>query len=826
MKKNISINISGIIFHIEEEGYETLKEYLQAISAYFSSYEDHQEIVSDIESRIAEIFLAKLDEHRQVITLQDVNELIANMGQISDFEAAEAIYESPYEPAKEAEKQEETVFYQEYTGQEQYEQEAAGEAGSKRKLYRDQKRKLVGGVASGVAHYLRIDPIWIRLLFILPLLLLIMDVFNNADSLFIMSMVLYCGIWFFVPASDALEEDTKVKRLFRDPEDQVIGGVSSGLAAYFGIDATIVRVLFVAGMFLGAVGLIIYLIIWFTTPEAKSITERMQMEGEPITLENIEKKIKDSFQLDEEGEESWFARVLLFPFRCIAAVLTFLSENLKPVAQLLFKLFLVVLGVVLALESIFGVLVLSILLFLILGLLHNWDVIMQLQQYVLYEIDAFDLEVLTAIRDIIPVNAAVSVYVTSLIPLIFLGIIGFSLISRRIMISKLMTWGLLSVWVLGIIGTVITVPAVAMEFKSEGVVKEVQYFALPAKGEMLRIALNDIGTSEVREVNLTIRGHDKETIEMIQRTSAKGKSRQEALDNARAVRYQTKQEGNLLSFDSKFTLPENQPFRVQSLDINLYLPYHMDFEMDPALGNILNATLYPNGYRVGQLEGNFWTFNQEGLRCLSCPDQHGIAAEAKEGERVFSPEEFSFVTISGMYDVTFREGPAKIQVKGREEDLQHFELKIENKRLLIENQSSGSNDKIELLIQSPEIVAIDLSGRMYVKFHEFHPEVLHMNMEGAINCEAEMFNELLNLKLSGASEMKLKGRGEVFNLEVDGASQVDAFDYPAEVVNVQNMGMGKSKVYAQEVLNISSSYADNVSYKGSPEFVQQKENWK
>jgi hypothetical protein len=89
MKKNISINISGIIFHIEEDGYENLKKYLDSINKYFSSFEDSSEILADIESRIAEIFLSKLNEEKQVITSEDVNSLVATMGSVSDFKAAE-----------------------------------------------------------------------------------------------------------------------------------------------------------------------------------------------------------------------------------------------------------------------------------------------------------------------------------------------------------------------------------------------------------------------------------------------------------------------------------------------------------------------------------------------------------------------------------------------------------------------------------------------------------------------------------------------------------------------------------------------------------------
>ena len=89
MKKNISINIGGIIFHIEEDGYERLRKYLDSVNKYFASFEDSSEILADIEGRIAEIFLAKLNEGKQVITADDVTSLIATMGSVSDFKAAE-----------------------------------------------------------------------------------------------------------------------------------------------------------------------------------------------------------------------------------------------------------------------------------------------------------------------------------------------------------------------------------------------------------------------------------------------------------------------------------------------------------------------------------------------------------------------------------------------------------------------------------------------------------------------------------------------------------------------------------------------------------------
>src|SRR3990170_3096246 len=151
MKKNISINISGIIFHIEEDGYETLKKYLDSINRYFSTFEDSSEILADIESRIAEIFLSKLNEEKQIITSDDVNTLIATMGSVSDFKAVEepenaSAYTKTEVPNEQTSQQSKTYI-------------------PPKQLYRDQKRKILGGVCAGLGNYFNVDPLWIRLLF-------------------------------------------------------------------------------------------------------------------------------------------------------------------------------------------------------------------------------------------------------------------------------------------------------------------------------------------------------------------------------------------------------------------------------------------------------------------------------------------------------------------------------------------------------------------------------------------------------------------------------------------------------------------------------------
>ena len=173
MKKTISINISGVIFHIEEDGYDKLKSYLTTVQQYFSTYEDSSEIVTDIENRIAEKLLAKLKAaDRQAVSLEDVNELTAAMGTVADFEAVEeeevlvtsggrnsATGSGNARPGGQSTGSATGAYGSERTG-------GAGAFAGPRKLVRDLRRKTLGGVAAGLAHYFNMDVVWVRLIFV------------------------------------------------------------------------------------------------------------------------------------------------------------------------------------------------------------------------------------------------------------------------------------------------------------------------------------------------------------------------------------------------------------------------------------------------------------------------------------------------------------------------------------------------------------------------------------------------------------------------------------------------------------------------------------
>ncbi|MFT6192904.1 MAG: phage shock protein PspC (stress-responsive transcriptional regulator) [Paraglaciecola sp.] len=85
------------------------------------------------------------------------------------------------------------------------------------------------------------------------------------------------------------------KKLFRDGDDKFVGGVASGIAHYFDIDTIWVRLGLLALFFGAGFGVLVYIILWILLPEAKTTAEKLQMEGEPVNIDNIEKKIRKEF---------------------------------------------------------------------------------------------------------------------------------------------------------------------------------------------------------------------------------------------------------------------------------------------------------------------------------------------------------------------------------------------------------------------------------------------------------------------------------------------------------------------------------------------------
>jgi len=484
MKKNISINISGIIFHIEEDGYEILRKYLDSVNRYFASFEDSTEILADIEGRIAEIFLARLNEGKQVITVEDVQSLMATMGSVSDFKAAEEQETPSGEFKQESRKQ-------------------SAPTDESRKLYRDNKRKILGGVCAGLGHYFNLDPVWPRLL--LALLTL------GTSGIF---LIIYVILWIVLPGTDL--EETSVKKMYRDPDKRVLGGVASGVAAFFDADLALIRVLFVIfGIF--GFGIVIYIVMWIVLPEAKTITEKMKMQGEPVTLSNIESSVRKSMNEKEPTEESILTRIILLPFRAIGAILRLLGPLLRTIVDVL----RVAIGIVISLIGLFLILGFLLAFGVLLGTLSppNWHLFSD------YGIFSPGIP-FNAIRNSFPTWLALVAFFTVLIPSLFAVLVGSSIIARRVVFSATVGWSLFVIFFISAGILTVSLPQLIFGFKEKGEYKTEQVVDVGSKTPVLQIL--ETGMDDYDVTTIYLRGHDAKNILLVKRFESQGPSRKVA----------------------------------------------------------------------------------------------------------------------------------------------------------------------------------------------------------------------------------------------------------------------------------------------------------
>jgi len=187
MKITENINLAGLIFIIDQDALIKLQHYLNSIERFFAIKEEGKEVVADIEGRISELFETKINKSKEVITIEDVNQIIEIMGMPEDF-----MNEIQPEPKKQS------------------------------------------------YHYR-----------------------NNP------------------------------KKLYRDPDDKVLGGVSSGLGAFFNLDPVLFRVLFVLAVIFTGIGVLVYIILWIVLPEARTFAQKLEMKGYQANVSNIHQSVKN-----------------------------------------------------------------------------------------------------------------------------------------------------------------------------------------------------------------------------------------------------------------------------------------------------------------------------------------------------------------------------------------------------------------------------------------------------------------------------------------------------------------------------------------------------
>jgi phage shock protein PspC (stress-responsive transcriptional regulator) len=309
MKKIININLSGRVIPIEDSAYEKLQGYIESLRRHFAREEGRDEIINDIESRIAELMNDKIRKGASCVTDADVEEIISSMGRPEDFDGDNTEEDNNSQSGQSQQQQQ--YSYNENT------------RFTRTRLFRDTSDKLIGGVCSGLAAYMNVDPSIVRILFAIITL-----------GGFGVGFLIYIVLWMILPTKDL--EGFTGKRLYRNPDDKVVGGVAGGLAAYFNKETWLIRLIFIGPLALnilfGIIGSItwnyhfdvfpnivfgslngtlflIYIVLWMVLPEAKTNYEKMEMRGEKVDVNRIRDNVRQEMDGVKDRVKNWSEEV-------------------------------------------------------------------------------------------------------------------------------------------------------------------------------------------------------------------------------------------------------------------------------------------------------------------------------------------------------------------------------------------------------------------------------------------------------------------------------------------------------------------------------------
>jgi|LakMenE18May11ns_1017448.scaffolds.fasta_scaffold9956613_6 phage shock protein PspC (stress-responsive transcriptional regulator) len=520
MNKTVNINLGGIFFHIDEDAYQKLTRYFEAVKRSLTGNGGQDEIMNDIETRISEIFSERISSNNHVVVLQDVDAMIAIMGQPEDYQL----------------EQDETSSQQTFQNQSK---------NRGKKLFRDMDNKILGGVSAGFAHYLGIDSLWIRLALVLI----------------------------------------------------VIAGFGSPI--------------------------LVYILFWVLVPKATTTADKLAMTGEPANLFNIEKKVReelDSPDYDKKKEET--------SLNYSASNSRSIGSSLGEVLTLLFSIFGKIIGAFILLFSI------PTLFALIVGLFATifgvatfmgypaWDYV----NAVMY--DGFPLWVVSILA-----------FFAIGVPFFYFMVLGLKLlISNMKSLGNTFNYTLLALWIFSLAALVVFGAKQGKEYAYDNKVVEKTPLTINAQDTlMISFANNEFyykdanrrSDFEIREneqgqpiiysndIRFELMTSKDNSPYLIVEKEAKGSTLELSKKRAEKVSYGYKLVNNNLIFDNYLITDLKENYRGQEVKIFLYLPKGTIFKVDESVRNYdsTDNDFWDLWYDD---ENHTYQMQENDVKCLTC----------------------------------------------------------------------------------------------------------------------------------------------------------------------------------------------------------------
>jgi phage shock protein PspC (stress-responsive transcriptional regulator) len=523
MKKAIKVNISGSVFTIDEDAYQKLNVYLDEINSRFSNDEEGNEIIADVEARISELFLSKITETKQVINVDDVDDVIKIMGTPDDFTTGDPDYEETEEKG----------------------------------------------------------------------------------------------------------ERRRNRRMYRDPDNTVIAGVCSGMAAYFDADILLIRIIFVVLLLLGAgVMAIVYIILWIVVPTAQTTAQKLEMRGEKVNISTIEKSIREELtsvnkNFQELRKTPNYRKTTDIANRSVSVFANIIAFILKFFVKIVF--FVIIIG------AFIGLISLAIGLFFGHSFL-NGDIMFSEMPPIRY-FTQFLTSPLTITLGII------SLFLLVGIPLLMLIYIGVKVIFRFKSNNLIVGMGALGLWLISLGVFAVIGIQIAADFSARS--KVVENYPITTKSTKIYLKLSDkfkdidldINEFDINEHNfritsdndsfhlygkpkLDIEKSENNQIQMSVIKTSRGRTRKNAEEKARLINFTWQQLDSVITFDRYFTIEQNGAWKNQEMRIIMKIPIGTSVFLDPSVDEII--------YDIENIE-NLWDHDMTGKTWIMKPEGLGLS---------------------------------------------------------------------------------------------------------------------------------------------------------------------------------------------------------
>ncbi len=496
MKKTINANIGGMIFHLDEDAFEKCKSYLDTLKTKFGGIDGGEEIISDIEFRIAEIFKEKLGGIREVVSVEDVNDMVAIMGDPNSFIDEETTTTSGAGPAAELPRQ---------------------------------------------------------------------------------------------------------KRLFRDPENRVIGGVCSGFGAYLNMDPWIVRAIMICLVLFGGVSFLLYFIFWIAMPKAVTTSDRLMMRGKKVDVNSIEESVKKEWNETKTGLKN-------------------MSRSAKSSSFVngIGKFFRITIGV--------GFLLFST---LILG----GFVWAMLSSHATVHIDNLHISLKDASGLIFDsFGETMIAYIAAWLLIFVPGVLSIYLGIRAILQFKhklrYVMFGGFMLWLIGLVLGIYVVMGVLSKNSQQATTRE----NLPVMiSDSTIIQVSAVDHDQIQGYNL--QGYPISIVDFdIEKNStdsfptleiekfSQGKNKQIAFDLAQKINYYQRIDGNKIQLATYFMLDKGDKFRGQHIQVKLKLPVGYKVYLAKGTEELISDISNIQEVWDHNMPEHTWTMTKEGLNCDDCEE--------------------------------------------------------------------------------------------------------------------------------------------------------------------------------------------------------------